>query len=180
MHRVVIFSSSSPCCIRLMTPMVPHASCLFEIKKKNISGTPCGAGMRNSYAAELAAWAVRIFSKCNSVTEIRSDECLKGILQLTGVFCCSPTFLFLSRVMPDQQLMFDFFGWMNGCDTWEGCTRCTLWSHVEVCKCAVGSESPCKQGSQPHSTGIHSLCMSSTCTSPHTLLASQRGSYMQS
>lgn len=89
----------------------------LRLKKKKISGTPCGAGMRNSYAAELAAWAVRIFSKCKSVTEIRSDECLKGILQLTGVFCCSPTFLFLSRVVPDQQLMFDSFGWMNGCDT---------------------------------------------------------------
>lgn len=35
----------------------------------NISGTPCGAGPRNSVWTELAAWAIRNFLKWNSATK---------------------------------------------------------------------------------------------------------------
>lgn len=79
-------------------------SCLFEIKI--IPGTPCGAVMKTAMA-ELRAWAKKnpIFSKQNLTIEVRNDECLKGILQLTGVFL-----MFSNMPFPDGQLMSDSCG----------------------------------------------------------------------
>lgn len=82
-HRVVIFSNSNPCCMSLVTPEAPHVSCLFEIKKH--PRQTCGAVTKTAMV-ELRVWAERIFSKQNSAIEVRNDECLQGILQLTGVF----------------------------------------------------------------------------------------------